>query len=512
MINLSRWVNQHTNDKKGAPGDKSAIIFGDQQYSYTDLADGIARLATVLKQDFGIKAGHRIAFLGNNCPRIIELLFACARIGAILVPLNWRLVVPELSAILADGGVSLVVVGQDQLQAAATIKAQLDGCTFAHAYQRPAVDLLSGSKPGTWPCLQELMGQVEAERNDREDGDDNPLLILYTSGTTGQPKGVVLTQSALMCSAGNSVAMHTMTADDHVLMVLPLFHAGGFCIHTLPALWVGATINLHEEFEPGAVLAAIGSGRPSLIGLVPAQISALVGHSDWSQTDVRHLRSVTTGSAVVPDACIEVWAERGVAAIQVYGTTETCALAIHQNCSNAVATRGSIGFAAKHCRIRVVDDQGQDVPTGQHGEILVTGSNVFAGYWRNQPATDQSLRGGWFHTGDIGYQRSDGSYVIAGRKAELIISGGENIYPAELEAILLEHPEIVEATVVGQADERWGEVPLAVVVTTHNSDLDKKRVLALFKDRLARFKHPREVKLVEKLPRNAMGKVEKHKL
>ena len=511
-MNLGSWIDRHVNIKGGVPGDKPAIIFGEQQYSYAGLADGIARLTTVLQNDFGIGTGDRVAFLGNNCPRIIEALFSCARTGAILVPLNWRLAVPELVEILADAEISLLIVGPDQQPAAVTIRAQLDGCAVAHAYQHPPADLWPESQPDTWPCLQDLMGQVEAEDNDCEDGDDNPVLILYTSGTTGRPKGVVLTQSALVCSARNSIAMHTMTADDHILMVLPLFHAGGFCVHTLPALWVGATVSLHQEFDPGVVLAAIGNGLPSLTGLVPAQISALVEHSDWAQTDVSHLRSVTTGSAVVPDACIEVWTERGVAAIQVYGTTETCALAIHQNCSNAATTKGSIGYAARHCRIRIVDDRGWVAPPGQHGEILVAGSNVLERYWRNRPATDQALRGGWFHTGDIGFQRPDGAYVIAGRKAELIISGGENIYPAELEAILLEHPEISEAAVVGQASRRWGEVPVAVVATTRTSNLDEVGVLALFKGRLARFKHPRKVKLVDKLPRNAMGKVEKHKL
>jgi fatty-acyl-CoA synthase len=288
-----------------------------------------------------------------------------------------------------------------------------------------------------------------------EDRSGQPVLILYTFGTTGRPKGAVLTQYTLLCSAQNSVAMHDMTADDRILAVLPLFHAGGLNIQTLPALYVGAAVILHPGYEPGAVLASIASDLPSLTALVPAQIKPLLAHSDWPRTDMNQLRCMTTGSTFVPDSCIEPWIERGVAPLKVYGATETCAVAIHQTCANADATAGSVGFAAKHCQIRIVDNDGHEVMAGEHGQILIKGPNVFKGYWHNSVATGNALRGGWFHSGDIGYRRPDGAYVVSDRKADLIISGGENIYPTELEAILDEHPEIAEAAVVGEPDERW---------------------------------------------------------
>ncbi len=487
---------------------KPAIIFGGREQSYAQLADGIARLAMVLKQQFGIKKGDRIAWLGNNSPKIIEALFACAKTGAILVPLNWRLAVPELVQILADAEVSLLIVGDDQVETAVAIATQLKNCPLVHAYGLPQADTQSGS----WPVLQTLQDQLKDMLPIHTDRPENPVLILYTSGTSGKPKGVVLTQDALMWSARNSVLMHGMTASDHILMVLPMFHAGGINIQTLPALSVGATISLHEVFEPGRVLAQITSGRPTLTALVPTQISALTTHPDWNKTDVNQLRSVTTGSTLVPDFCVEAWAQRGVTALQVYGTTETCAVAIHQTCENVESTSGSMGRPAAHCKIRVVDDDGVEIPVGEHGEILIKGPGVFKEYWRDPAATEQALTDGWFHSSDIGFQRADGTYVISDRKADLIISGGENIYPAELEAILNGHPEIIEAAVIAQADERWGEVPVALVVTTADSGLDKEGVKALFNDRLARFKHPRQVQLVAQLPRNAMGKIEKFKL
>jgi fatty-acyl-CoA synthase len=501
---LSRWINHWA----VATPNKIAIIFGDQQYSYSRLASAIAKLAAVFKHEFGIKEGDRVAYLGNNSPRIIEALLACARTGAILVPLNWRLAVPELLEILADAGASLLIVGEDQAGAATAIIERLDSCRPVHAYQDPHC-----SSPGhSWPGLQALQDQSEVAGTEIEDRSGQPVLILYTSGTTGWPKGAVLTQNALLRSAQNSVAMHDMTADDRILAVLPMFHAGGLNIQTLPALYAGATVILHPGYGPEAVLASIASDLPSLTALVPAQINPLVAHSDWSTTDMNHLRCVTTGSTFVPDSCIEPWIERGVVPLKVYGATETCAVAIHQTQANVDLTAGSVGFAAKHCQIRIVDNEGHDVTAGEHGQILIKGTNVFKEYWHNSVATENALRGGWFHSGDIGYCRPDGSYVISDRKADLIISGGENIYPAELEAVLDEHPEIAEAAVVGQPDERWGEVPVAFVVTKKASHLDSEGVRALFKNRLARFKHPHRVMLVDKLPRNAMGKVEKFEL
>jgi len=514
VIPFSHWISDWAN---ATPG-KAAIVFADHQISYSMLAGRIDRLADVLQRDFNIEPGDRIAWLGNNDPRMIEALFACARIGAIFVPLNWRLAVPELRHVIGDAGASLLIVGEDQLMAAAAVIELADSCQPVHAY----AGIKTGSSGDAWPAMQELLGRIIEDLTiedravelctDQPGSSDSPVLILYTSGTTGQPKGVVLTQDVLAWSARNSVAMHDMTADDRILMVLPMFHAGGFNIHTLSALYAGATVYLQEGFEPGNVLLQIEQSKPTLTGLVPAQIQAMVAHPDWAGTDVSSLRSVTTGSTFVPEACIDVWLDRGVTALKVYGATETCAVAIHQNYENAVLTKGTAGYAAENCDIRIVGDNSHDVAVGTHGEILIKGPSVFKEYWRNPSATADALSDGWFHTGDLGYERPDGSYVISGRQADLIISGGENIYPAELEVILNEHPEIVEAAVIGLADERWGEVPVAVIVLSGESKLGQEEVQGLFKDRLARFKWPKRVMMVDSLPRNAMGKVRNNQL
>ncbi len=500
-MDLHNWIS-HWAEKTP---DKPAIIVGDQCCSYSSLAQAIVRLAAVFKYELRIGKGDRVAYLGNNSQREIEALFACAQTGAILVPLNWRMAIPELLQVLHDAAVSLLIVDEDQLALATAVAEQWAACRIVHACRKPLIDEQSDS----WADLATLLDHCERICDRGEARSANPVLILYTSGTSGLPKGAVLSQSALQWSALNAVNMHELSANDHVLTVLPLFHAGGWNIQTLPALSVGATVTLHPKFDPEAVLASLDGALVTLTALVPTQILSLTPHPRWSSTDMSHLRCMTTGSTFVPDSCIEPWEERGVTVLQVYGTTETCAVAIHQSPANVAATAGSVGFAAEHCRVRIVDADGHDMETGRNGEIWIQGPSLFSGYWNDPTASRHVFRDGWFHSGDMGYCRADGAYVVSDRKSDLIISGGENIYPAELEAILYEHPEIEEAAVIPQPDERWGEVPVAVVVTTRGSGLDQDAVQALFNNRLARFKHPRRVILVDKLPRNAMGKVEK---
>jgi len=499
-MKLNFWIDHWAS----VSPDKTAISFIDRQTTYAVLADEIARLAIVLQQTFGVKQGDRIAWLGYNHPGLIETLFACARIGAILVPLNWRLAVSELAQVLQDSGADLLIAGEDQQSLAAQVTEKLAHCQPIHANQtHPAYD---------WPALQPLLSRVDSAPVETEDRSDEPVLILYTSGTTGKPKGVVLTQDTLFYSARNSVKMHAMTAADHILMVLPMFHAGGFNIHTLPALSVGASVRLHPLFEPGATLTEIDRGQVTLTGLVPAQIAAMVAHPAWAKTDVSHLRCVTTGSTHVPDSCIEAWRRRGVMALQVYGATETCAVAIHQSVSNAGNCYGSVGHPASHCEVRLIDDQGEPVAAGGHGEILIRGDCIFSGYWQQTERTGTALVDGWFCSGDIGYQRTDGSYVISGRKTDMIISGGENIYPAELESVLLAHSEITDAAVLAYPDEIWGEVAVAFVVRQPGSVMDTEAIMSLFTDSLARFKHPKQIIFLDRLPRNTVGKIEKNRL
>ena len=306
--------------------------------------------------------------------------------------------------------------------------------------------------------------------------------------------------------------MHDLSSQDHVLSALPMFHVGGLNIQTLPALYTGATVTMQRRFEPAAVLNAITQSRPSLTVLVPATLRALIQHPQWQTSDLSSLRCITTGSSIVPNQLIMPFHERGIPVIQVYGSTETAPIAIYLRPEDAKTRLGSTGKPALHCEIRIVDEHGNDVPTDVAGEILVRGPNVMYEYWGNEKATRESLREGWFYSGDIGHKDADGYYYIDDRKKDVIVSGGENIYPAELEQLIQEIDGVNDVAVVARADQQWGEIPVAVIELKAGVSLTETAVLTAFEGRLARYKHPREILFVSELPRNAMGKVQKFRV
>jgi len=339
--------------------------------------------------------------------------------------------------------------------------------------------------------------------------DGAPVLLCYTSGSTGRPKGALLSQEALACNAANSVDMHALSADDRVLTTLPLFHVGGLNIQTLPALQAGCTVTLHPKFDPDAAFDAIARDRITLTVLVPAQLDAMLVHPRWAGADLSSLRMITTGSTQVPPRIIRAVHARGVPLVQVWGATETAPIAACLHADEAVHKAGSTGRAARHCALRVAGFDGEELAPGAPGEVWVRGANVMSGYWGDPEASAKALAGGWFHSGDLGHLDQEGFLTIDGRLKDMIISGGENVSPAEVEAVLLDCADIAEAAVVGRPDARWGEVVVAVVAPAPGATLDRDRVLALFDGRLARFKHPKDVVVVSALPRSAIGKVRK---
>jgi fatty-acyl-CoA synthase len=306
--------------------------------------------------------------------------------------------------------------------------------------------------------------------------------------------------------------MHGLTADDHVLTVLPLFHVGGLNIQTTPALQIGATVTLHPRFAPDATLAALAGDRPTLTVLVPATIAALIRHPRWNETELSSLRAITTGSTVVPQPLIDAISERGVPVLQVYGSTETCPIAIYTRLGGDLSRGNSTGLPGLYCEARVVDERGREVPHGTAGEVVVRGRNVLFEYWGNEAATSEALRNGWYYTGDIATRDADGYFVIHDRKKNMIISGGENIYPAEVERVLSEHPAVAEAAVIGRPDPKWQEVPIAFVVRRKDVAVDVEALTRHVGEQLARFKIPREIVFVDDLPRNALGKVQHFRL
>ncbi|MBI4967487.1 MAG: long-chain fatty acid--CoA ligase [Rhodospirillales bacterium] len=487
-MDLLDWIERHA----GFTPEKTAIRFAGADLSYRAFHGLCLRMAGLLEAELGIGRGDRVALLGANSPDLLALFFACSRLGAIFVPLNWRLAAPEVKTLLADCRPKAL---------------------FVEAEFQPVIDAL-GADPV--PPRTVAMGTPLAQRLAaiaptaiRRGGPDDAQLICYTSGTTGAPKGAMLSQNSFVFNAIHSTHLNDLRTGDTVLSTLPMFHVGGLNIQSLPALHAGARLILHPRFDPDAFLDAVERERPDLTLVVPAQLTALFNHPRWDKADLSSLRRIGIGSTLVPEALFKPMQARGLDMVQVYGLTETSPIATYQTPEMARRKPTSAGRAALHCEIRVVDEAGADRATGVSGEILVRGPNVMMGYWNQPEASAEVLTDGWFHTGDIGHFDDEGILVVDDRKKDMIISGGENIYPAALEQILAECGDIAESAVVGRADERWGEVAVAVVVPKPGRVLDPARVSALFQDRVARYKHPRDVVFVDRLPRNAMGKVVK---
>ncbi|GLS37809.1 acid--CoA ligase [Mesorhizobium tianshanense] len=478
--------------------DKPAIRFEGETLSYAALGQRIEQTARALNTGLGVNKGDRVAILSLNRPDYLVLLYACARIGAILVPLNWRLSVAEQLFILSNADAKVVVVEQ----AFAALLPPL-------AHRLPDIFVVgfdfAPPRGSTWGNL--LDQGIGDGRNPHADL-SCPLMIIYTSGTTGRPKGAVLRQEALLWNGVMSQHMHALTSEDHVLSVLPFFHVGGLNIQTTPALHHGATVTIHSRFAPDATLAAFERDRPTLTALVPTTIQALADHAEWSTTDLSSLKAVSTGSTIVAQHLIERVTARGVPVLQVYGSTETCPLAIYTRLGGDFSREGSTGLPGLCCEAIIIDDAGKELPPGAPGEIAVRGPNVFHEYWRDQQATREALRDGWYHTGDLGHRDADGYFWVRDRKKNLIISGGENIYPAEVERVLNEHPDVAECAVVGRPDPRWDEVPVAYVIKRAGARIEAEALTAHVQSQVARFKVPREFIFTKELPRTALGKIQ----
>jgi fatty-acyl-CoA synthase len=456
--------------------------------SFHALAQRALAISHMLAGTHGVQAGDRVAWLGLNHPAQIALLFALARLGALLVPLNHRLAPAEWSAVLRDCTPALLL-HDDALADAAQSLVQQTTATAAlpvHAFAPEPVDTPD------MPCTGTA---------------DHPVLLVYTSGTTGAPKGAVHTQGNLLANMAIAAQVQSLSERDTVLTVLPLFHVGGLCIQTLPALSVGAQVLLHARFDATATLQAIERERPSLTLQVPATLQALTAHAAWAGTDLSGLRAIWAGSSLLPAPLVEAVHARGVPVCNVYGSTETGPFSIALAPGHSTSHLGSCGWPAPGVEVTLRDPKGQPVNDGEVGEVWVRAPNVVRHYWPDLPACDA---GGFFHSGDLAQQAPDGSFTVVGRAKDMLISGGENIYPAEIENLLAQHPLVAECAVVGQADARWGEVVVAVVVLRDGTNGDWAAALQAFLDgRLARYKWPRRWHQVDALPKTALGKVQK---
>ncbi|MBW8636995.1 AMP-binding protein [Hoeflea sp. WL0058] len=478
---IDTWITGHA---EFAPN-KAALIFNGQETTYSELREKIANQAEYLSGDLGLKRGDRIAWYGKNSDEQIILLFAAARLGLMLVPLNWRLAADELNYVLSDAGVRVLFHDTTFESELPRVTRELDDIVKARV-------CLNG---GTASTQQAEPGRIT-----------DPLLLVYTSGTTGRPKGAVITQQAVFWNALSSRHAFRMSDTDVTLNILPMFHVGGLNIQTLPTFLAGGTVVLHAQFDPNAFYAPELFDTVTLVTVVPTILRALTSHPDWEEFNPSRLKCMAIGSTDVPVSLIEEVHAKSIPVVQIYGATETGPVSIYQTIDEAFHTVGSIGRRGLHSSIRIVDAEGQDAPDGTPGEVWVKAPNCFSGYWNNPAATRDNTKDGWFRTGDVAVRDSNGLYWFRDRLKNVLISGGENIYPAEIERVLSELPGIGECCVVGRPDEKWGQAPVAVV-TRADDTLTAETVHSALKERIARFKQPKEILFVDALPKNAMGKV-----
>jgi fatty-acyl-CoA synthase len=479
---------------------KLAIRFGmpgqTEDVDFAKFWRRVERITGHLQATHGLLAGERVAWLGLNHELQLATLVACARLDLIYMPLNFRLAGPELQKVLQDGKPALLVHDAAHAKTAVSLLADVAKQCFAE-------DLVSSASSKNLKLAQVA-----------EDAD---VLLVYTSGTTGLPKGAVHTQAGLLANALASQEAHEFKSDDVVLSTLPMFHVGGLCIQTLPALLAGVSVHLHPRFEASAWMSAVASAalkeRPTLSLLVPATLRAVLDHPEWVSADLKSLRGIMTGSSTLPLTYLEKFHARGIPVGQIYGTTETGPVSVVLKFQDAVQRAGFAGWPHANLELKLIDSEGHDVQQGMTGEVCVRGTNVMRGYWHHATqAAGDGLSSQWFHTGDMGFTASDGCLQIVGRNKDMIISGGENIYPAEIENALAAFPGLLECAVVGLPDARWGEVPILVLVrspSTLGEKLSEAAVKAHLVAQIARFKLPRSVIFMAELPKSALGKVQK---
>lgn len=463
--------------------------------TYKELDRIANRLAHRLTMQEQIKKGDRVAVLAENCLEYIALFCAAQKMGFILVPLNFRLSSPEINYLLRDSKPKLVIAETK----------------FQHLLDQ-APDYHKIRNHWTLESLEHLFDKAISTDDDASFPkvhlhDNDPVFILYTSGTTGFPKGALYTHKMLFWNSINTSISLIVNSESRTINVMPPFHTGGWNVLTTPFFHHGGYTCLLKKFEPSSVLSLLQSEQVTLFMGVPTMLKMIADEPAFAQADFSSLHYIIVGGEPMPVPLIEKWHEKGVLIRQGYGMTEVGPnlTSLHQ--TDAVCKRGSIGRPNFYVDIKIVDEQGQECKPNQPGELLLRGPMVTPGYWRNRQATQKALEGGWFHTGDMVRQDEEQYIYVVDRIKNMFISGGENIYPAEIERVIVTHPAVAEVSIVGIPDEKWGEAGYAFVVLHAAAQLTEAELLDFCAARLARFKIPKNISFMEALPKNDTGKI-----
>ncbi len=489
--------------------DKEALVVvaTGERFTYRQLAERARTAALVWRSLLGLDAGDRIAVLAGNRVELVDAFFAAARSGVVVVPLNTRSTARELAWVMEDSGARALVYDGAFADTVAALR-DLVPIETVVALDEPADGDTS---------MASLVERVGTSSDDetllRRSAPDDLYCLLYTSGTTGRPKGVMIPHRMVGWNAVGTVVSWQLREDDVSPIFTPLYHAGGLGAFLSPIMAVGGTVVLHAAFDAAEVLATIERERCTVVLGVPTIWKMLAEAPEFAGTDLSRVRWFISGGAPLPVYLVEAYRRRGVVLRQGYGLTEVGVNCFAMSDEDALRKKGSIGRPMLFTEARVVDGENRPLPPGEVGELVFRGPHVSAGYWRNPEATRQALDDdGWFHTGDLARVDEDGFFTIAGRQKDMLISGGVNVYPAEIEGELLQHPAVQDAAVVGVPDERWGERGVAFVVLRPERSVDPDELAAFLGERLARYKIPREFVFRDALPRTPYGKVVKGEL
>ncbi|MBF4160761.1 acyl-CoA synthetase [Nocardioides acrostichi] len=474
--------------------DRAALVQDGTVTTYAELAALSDRLAAGLRAR-GVERGDRVAFLGLNSVELVTTMFAAARLGAVFLPVNTRLAPPELDHVLRDSGARLLI-WEDVFADALRGLDVLDDPSGHHRFTRAA-----------GRGLRDLLGAPDDVGLDEPVGLDDLFMIQYTSGTSGRPKGVMLTHGNIVWNVYNLLVDVDLGSAEVALVTAPLFHTAALNQVLLPTILKGGTALLEAKFDPARAIELIERERVTLLFGVTSMYLALAATSTFDSADLSTLRSALSGGAPIPETLLHTWLDRGVVITQGYGLTEASPGVTMLRSADGVRKLGSAGTACFFSDVRVVRPDQTTTSDGEAGEVVVSGPHVTPGYWRDPDATAAAIERGWLHTGDLAVRDAEGYLRIVDRVKDMFISGGENVYPAEVEQALHTHPAVAECAVIGVPDDTWGEVGRAVIVLTEGHDATEGELLSHLDGRLARYKIPRSIVVVAELPHNASGKL-----
>jgi len=498
VINIGDWIRKWS----CLQPHKRALIFEDRPFTYQEIHLRTNQLCHFLLA-LGVQKGDRVSVLLYNGPQYLEMFFALSKIGAILVPLNWRLAGPELEFIIKDSGTRMIVFDPGFKEVITSIRPHLNLSNGDYiSVESPSPTWAKDYERGLLACpVKEPHLQVSI-------GDEDPHILMYTSGTTGIPKGAILSHRKTFFNALNADLLYHLTSEDIMIVSRPLFHSGGLLVEAVPVLYKGGTLILKKRFRPHEILEAIQKYRVTLLEMAATVYQFILQECDLTQHDLSSVRCYFTGGERVPQAMLREYYRKGITVSQIFGQTETSTITFLSP-EDATLKIGSVGLPVFHGEVRIVDNTGEDVSPGEVGEIIAKGPTLMSGYWNRPELTAETVRDGWLYTGDLALKDEEGYIYLVDRKTDMYISGGENIYPAEIEKILLTHPKIFDAGIVGIPDEKWGEVGKAFIVLKPGKTMCNGEVFEFLKGNVAKYKIPKVVEVVDELPKTASGKIQK---